>query len=149
MCLIIRRAKPFKKDTFFYLPKYISRNIKHNILKNNILNPTIIQYIYKANFLNRAIIYTICFLFLFDLLFLSGTPNNGKDNVTSFYIRIPRRRSGLFCTKHHSELHFSERAIHHSRHRQPNRLQRHDNSQVCLRTLCGGYYGIGRLFEDQ
>ena len=30
-----------------------------------------------------------------------------------------------------------------------SRLQRHDNSQVCLRTLCGGYFGKGRLFEDQ
>ena len=79
MCLIIRRAKPFKKDTFFYLSKYISRNIKYNILKNNELNSIIIPYIYKVNFLNNAIIYTICFLFLFDLLFLSGTPNNGKD----------------------------------------------------------------------
>ena len=50
MCLIIRRAKPFKKDTFFYLPKYISRNIKYKTLKTNALNSIIIPYIYKANF---------------------------------------------------------------------------------------------------
>lgn len=49
MCLIIRRAKPFKKDTFFYLSKYISRSIKYNILKNNELNSIIIPYIYKVN----------------------------------------------------------------------------------------------------
>lgn len=65
MCLIIRRAKPFKKDTFFYLPKYISRNIKYKTLKTNALNSIIIPYIYKANFLNKAIIYAICFFISF------------------------------------------------------------------------------------